>query len=206
MTYREEESGDETEAMGYSGTSDEDQSALPSPLQFSVATETDSSTAETPSFPETTTALPSPQPVPHVKKVLRASPFNCLEEQASLSKEITLVVGTKMICSLELLIQLFAEKCHHPGCQLATTVDHTLCGTSVFIKWKCSACHAGKFWSCNKVNGVLANNLQACSAVLLSGNNFAQVERFAKFLGLSFVSRSTFCQAQRVYCIPAINE
>ena len=39
-----------------------------------------------------------------------------------------------------------------------------------------------------------------------SGNNFAHVERFAKFLGLSFVSRSTFCQAQRVYCIPAINE
>lgn len=56
------------------------------------------------------------------------------------------------------------------------------------------------------MNGVLANNLQACSAVLLSGKNFAQVERFAKFLGLSFVSRSTFCRAQRVYCIPAINE
>ena len=141
-----------------------------------------------------------------MKNALRASKFNRLEEQACLSKEITLVVGTKVVCSLDLLIQLFAEKCRQPGCQLATTVSHTLCGTSVLIKWKCPAGHVGKFWSSHKVNGVLANNLQACGAVLLSGNNFAHVERFAKFLGLSFVSRSTFCRAQRVYCIPAINE
>ena len=100
-----------------------------------------------------------------MKNALRASKLNRLEEQACLTKEITLVVGTKVVCSLDLLIQLFAEKCCQPGCQLATTVSQTLCGTSVLNKW-----------------------------------------RFAKFLGLSFVSRSTFCQAQRVYCIPAINE
>ena len=181
--------------MGSSGTTEKDWSALPSPLQLSAATQTDSSIAETPS---------SPQPVPCVKNDLHASPFNRIEEQACLSKEITLAVGTKVICSLNLLMQLFVEKCHHPGCLLATTVDHTLCGTSVLIKWKCSAGHFGKFWSAHKVNGVMANNLQACGAVVLSGNNFAQVERFAKFLGLSFVSRSTFCRAQRVYCIPAI--
>ena len=192
--------------MGSSGATDKDRSASPSPLQLSVATQTDSSIAETPSSPETSTALPSLQPVPYVKNALRTSKFNRLEDQACLSKEITLVVGTKVVCSLDLLIQLFAEKCRQPGCQLATTVSHTLCGTSVLIKWKCSAGHVGKFWSSHKVNGVLANNLQACGAVLLSGNNFAQVERFAKFLGLSFVSRSTFCRAQRVYCIPAINE
>ena len=52
----------------------------------------------------------------------------------------------------------------------------------------------------------MVNNLQACAAVLLSGNNFAQVETFYKFLRLAFVSSSTFCRAQRVYLIPAINE
>ena len=192
MTNREEESGDEVSAMGSCGTTDEEQSTSPSPLQF-VGTQTDSSVAETPSFPETTTALPSPQPVPYVKNVLRASPFNRLEEQACLSKETILVVGTKFVCSLDLLIQLSAEKCCHPLCQLATTVDHTLCGTSALIKCKCSACHVGKFWNSHKVNEVLANNLQACGAVLLSGNKFAQVERFVKFLGLFFVSRLTFC-------------
>ena len=78
--------------MGSSGATDKDQSASPSPLQLSVATQTDSSIAETPSSPETSTALPSLQPVP--KNALRASKFNHLEEQACLSKEITLVVGT----------------------------------------------------------------------------------------------------------------
>ena len=56
------------------------------------------------------------------------------------------------------------------------------------------------------MNGVLANNLQAYAAILLSGNNFSQMGRLAKFLGLTFVLRSTFCRAQRLYCIPAINE
>lgn len=95
--------------------------------------------------------------------------------------------GTKVICSLDLLLQLFAKKCGHPGCQLTARVN-------------------GNFRTSHKVNGILANNLQACAAVLLSGNNFAQVERVSKFLGLAFLSSSTFCRAQSVYFVPAINE
>ena len=83
---------------------------------------------------------------------------------------------------------------------------HTLNGNSAPIKWKCPAGHEGKFWTSHKVNGVLATNLQACAAVLLSGNTFVQVAMFSKFLGLVSVSSSTFCCAQRVYLIPAINE
>ena len=162
--------------------------------------------SDSPSSSESDSSLTPIQPVPCVKTALRASKFNRLEDQNQLKKEVNLVVGTKVICSLDLLLQLFVEKCRHPGCQLGTTVQHTLCGTSVLIKWKCSAGHAGKFWSSHKVNGILANNLQACAAILLSGNNFAQVKRFAKFLGLAFASSSTFCRAHRVYCIPAINE
>ena len=192
---REEESEDEVtnqvESTAATSTITPSTSVLPTDL---------------PSGSEQNTATPPLQPVPYVKKALRASRFNRLEEQAQLSKEITLVVGTKVICSLDLLLQLFAEKCRHPGCQLTTTVSHTLNGTGALIKWKCLAGHEGKFWTSHKVNGVLANNLQACAAVLLSGNNFAQVERFSKFLGLSFVSSSTFCRAQRVYLVPAINE
>ena len=87
---------------------------------------------------------------------------------------------------------------------MPTTVDHTVCGTCVFMKWKCAVGHNAKFWSSHNVNGILASNFEACAAVLPSGNNFAQVERFANFLGLTFVSRSTFCHAPRVYHIPAI--
>ncbi|KAL9978425.1 hypothetical protein ACROYT_G015938 [Oculina patagonica] len=174
--------------------SEAEQNTVNPPLQpVPCIEETASVLPETlPSGAEQNTASPPLQLMPYVKKALRASRFNRLEEQAQLSKEITLVVGTKVICSLDLLLQLFAENCWHPGCQLTTTVSHTLNGTGALIKWMLS--------------GVLANNLQACAAVLLSGSNFSQVERFSKFLGLSFVSSSTFCRAQRVYLVPAINE
>ena len=72
-----------------------------------------------------------------------------------------------MICSLDLLLQQFAQKFGQPGCQLPTTVNHTLCGTSVFIKWKCAVGHNAKFWSSHNVNGVLASDLEACATVLL---------------------------------------
>ena len=200
--FREEESGDEMIELG---SSVETQSKQGEPTA-SVSTQTDASDLSSSSEITNIEHVAPLQPVPYVKNALRASKFNRLEEQAQLKKEITLVVGTKVMCSLDLLLQLFAEKCRHPQCLLATTVSHTICGTSVLIKWKCQAGHEGKFWSSHKVNGVLANNLQACAAIVLSGNNFSQVERLAKFLGWSFVSRSTFCRAQRLYCIPAINE
>ncbi|XP_068738401.1 uncharacterized protein [Montipora capricornis] len=202
MYYREEESGDEMIELG---SLVETRSKQGEPTA-SVSTQTDASDLSSSAEITNIEHVAPLQPVPYVKNALRASKFNRLEEQAQLKKEITLVVGTKVMCSLDLLLQLFAEKCRHPQCLLATTVSHTICGTSVLIKWKRQAGHEGKFWSSHKVNGVLANNLQACAAILLSGNNFSQVERLAKFLGWSFVSRSTFCRAQRLYCIPAINE
>ena len=52
----------------------------------------------------------------------------------------------------------------------------------------------------------MSNNLQAAAAVLLSGNNFAKVEKFASFMGLSFISPSTFYRVQKLYSLPAIDE
>ena len=106
-----------------------------------------------------------------------------------------------MICCLDLLLQLFAQKYGQPGCQLPTTVDRTVCGTSVFIKWKCAVVHNGHFFDRHQVNWVLANDLEACATVILSRNKFAQFERLN--LGLTVVSRSAFSHAQRVYHIPA---
>ena len=134
-------------------------SAATTTVHPTIEETTSVSCAALPSVSEQNTATSPLQPVPCVKKALRASKFNRLDEQAQLSKEITLVVGAKVICSLDLLLQLFAEKCRHPGCQLTTTVNHTLNGTAALIKWKSPAAHVGKFWTSHKVNGVLANNL-----------------------------------------------
>ena len=103
-------------------------------------------------------------------------------------------------------MQVFADKCQHPGCQQQTRVDHTLCGTIVLVKWTCPLGHKGRFWSSRKVNGVLVNNLQTSAAILLSGCSFIKVAKMAKFLGLSFPSKSTFFRVQRLYVIPAVTE
>ena len=50
-----------------------------------------------------------------------------------------------------------------------------------------------------------ASSLQA-AAIMLSGNNLAKIEKMAKFLGLSFISKTTFYGLQRLYFVPAINK
>ena len=132
--------------------------------------------------------------------------FSRAEEKANHKVELGFIKATKVICTLDLLIQVFASHCHHPGCLQKTTVDYSLVGTSATIRWSCCGGHKGRFCTSEDVNGVLANNLQTAASVLLSGNNFAKVKRFAQFLGLSFISPSTFYRVQRVYCIPVIDE
>lgn len=50
-----------------------------------------------------------------------------------------------------------------------------------------------------------SNKLQVAASIP-SGNNFAKIEKWAKFLGLSFLSDSTFYRMQQLYLIPCINE
>ena len=104
------------------------------------------------------------------------------------------------------LMQVLADKCQHPGCQQQTRADHTLFGTSVLVKWTCPLGHKGRFWLSRNVNGVLVYNLQTSAAILLSACSFIKVAKMAKFLDLSFTSKSTFFRVQRLYVIPAVTE
>ena len=147
--------------------------------------------------------------IPFVKEPAgEPNKFSRWEESPSYKSELKLVQSMKVICSLDLLVQLFAQKCRAAQCQLPCTVDFTLCGTSVLIKWKCADGHSGKFCSSHKGDGdsLLANNLQASAAILFSGNNFEKVAKLAGFLGLSFISKTTYYRAQRIYLIPAVTE
>ena len=49
-------------------------------------------------------------------------------------------------------------------------------------------------------------HVQRAAAVLTSGNNFSIIEKFAKHLGLEFISASTFQRVQKLYCAPVIDE
>lgn len=142
---------------------------------------------------------PAQQQTPSYPKLSR------LEQQASLTEELALVRETKVICSLDLLLELF-KTCHHSGCGQPLTPKHHLVGPTVIINWTCPHGHTGKFSSSKDINEMYTNNLQVAASILLSGNNFTKIERMCSFLGLSFISNSTFFRMQRLYLIPCINE
>ena len=186
-------------------SNDDDIGKQPSkePVVVSVSTQTEDPVVQAQEERPVPTAVPA---IPCVVGPPRENKFSRWEDHKEYPDEIKLVQGTKVLCALDLLMQVFADKCQHPGCQQQTRVDHTLCGTSVLVKWTCPLGHKGRFWSSRKVNGVLLNNLQTSAAILLSGCSFIKVAKMAKFLGLSFPSKSTFFRVQRLYVIPAVTE
>lgn len=128
------------------------------------------------------------------------------EEKNMLKEELSLVGQTKVICSLDLLLDLF-KRCQHPGCTKDAVIKKKyLNGPTVVVKWSCSMGHKGTFSSSRDLNDIYSNNLQLAASIMVSGNNFAKVEKMANFLGLSFISDSTFYRMQRLYFIPAIDE
>ena len=66
--------------------------------------------------------------------------------------------------------------------------------------------HKGTFSSSRDLNDIYSNNLHLAASIMVSGNNFAKVEKMANFLRLSFISDSTFYRMQRLYFIPPIDE
>lgn len=142
----------------------------------------------------------------HVAEYGPHQKFSRRHEEDQYLEELGLIKGTKVICSLDLLLQQFAGSCKHPGCIYETALDYSLCGTSAMIRWKCPAGHVGRFCTSGEVSSVMSNNFQAAAAVLLSGNNVSKVQKFAKFMGLAFISPSTFFRVQKLYCIPVIEE
>ena len=163
----------------------------PHPSVPTVAVPSSSSQLQ-PSVPTTTVSISYPK-------------LSRLEEQHLYPEELELVRETKFICSLDLVLGLF-RKCQHPDCTNVATIKHHLVGPTLVVNWSCSSGHKGKFASSKDVEEMYANNLQVAASILLSGNNFAKIEKMANFLGLSFISDSTFYRMQRLYLIPCISE
>ena len=132
--------------------------------------------------------------------------FSRKEEEILYTEELGHIKGTKVICSLDLLLQQLAGACKFPGCIHMATLEYSLCGTCAVIRWKCPAGQGGRFCTSGDANGMLSNNLQTAAAVLTSGNNFSKIEKFAKHLRLEFISASTFQRVQKLYCAPVIDE
>lgn len=142
----------------------------------------------------------SPTYGPH-RKLSRGEEINKFQHEFEMVKE------NKFVCSLGLLLQIFEARCQTPGCVNAPTISYRFVCGSLIIDSSCSSNHKHRFCSSHELGeGVYVNSQQAAASILLSGNNFAKIERMADFYGLAFLSKSTFYRYQRLYLIPEINE
>jgi hypothetical protein len=129
------------------------------------------------------------------------------EEIYNVQHEFKMVKDIKIVCSLDLLLQLFQTRCQTAGCVGVPAISHHFVGTAIVVYSTCTSGHKNRFCSSHELNnGLYVNNLQAAASLLLSGNNFGKIERLANFYGLAFISKSTYFRFQRLYLIPEINE
>ena len=90
--------------------------------------------------------VPGLQHIPFPKEPAKEhKKFSRWEESPLYQPELKHVQATKVTCALDLLLQVFSRKCQEPKCQLPTSVNYTLCGTSALVKWKCADGHSGQF-------------------------------------------------------------
>jgi hypothetical protein len=136
---------------------------------------------------------------PH-QKFSRGNDVYALQEEFSMVKE------KKFVCSVDILLAALQARCQTPGCTALPTVKHHLVGITLIVNCTCPSEHTYRFCSSHLVNDIYSNNLQAAASVILSGSNFAKVERMAKFLNLEFLSKSTYYRFQHLYLIPEINK
>ena len=128
------------------------------------------------------------------------------EDLNKFQKEVKLVQETKFICSVDLFLKLFVGCCRTPGCYKVPQVKHHFVGTTLVVNTLCPTGHTFRFASSHELNEMYVNNVQCAAAILLSGNNFTKVSRMAEFLGLKFLSDSTFYRMQRLYLFPAVEK
>lgn len=125
--------------------------------------------------------------------------FSRGDEIYAMKEEYSMVQERKFVCSLTLLLGAFQARCQPPGCTALPNIRHHFVGVTIIVNCVCSSGHKYRFSSSHQVNDIYANDLQAAASLILSGSNYAKVERMAKFLNLEFLSKSTYYRYQRLY-------
>ena len=111
----------------------------------------------------------------------------------------------RVVVDVELLLPLFEEGCQHASCCGKSKVTKLEMDVGVLrVSWEC--CDGDKgYWTSSRVlcqkhgQDIYATSLLLGTAVMLTGNNYDKVKMFCQFLGLGFISRSTYNRIQRNY-------
>ena len=116
----------------------------------------------------------------------------------------------RFVCSVHKLLELIGTNCRTKGCDKKCHITYTYCGSCMVMKGMCGDGH-GFTWTssdtlANKAGcNVFTDNLDIASAVQLSGNNFAKILLFFRFLNIPVISETTFHSYQRNYICTRIN-
>jgi solute carrier family 8 (sodium/calcium exchanger) len=132
--------------------------------------------------------------------------FSRGDEVYALERELKMVTEKKFICSLDLMLEVFARCCQTPGCADVPHITYHFVGTTLIVNCSCQSGHTFRFCSSREVNLMYVNNIQISAAVLLSGSNYGKINRLAQVLNLAFPSKSTYFRIQRLYLLPAVDE
>lgn len=116
----------------------------------------------------------------------------------------------RVVVDVNALLHIFEEGCQHASCSGHSKVKTWKLDVGVLrISWECSNGHCG-CWASSKVlcekNGqdIYTTSLLLAAGVIITGNNIDKLILFSRFLGLNFISRSTFHRLQRNDIIPGI--
>ena len=120
------------------------------------------------------------------------------------------MANIRVICNLDKLLTLAYGKCRESDCfQEYSTTKYKLHGCCIVLCNKCSNGH--KFvWASSdssvnlSQNKLFRNNLLFSSALVLSGQSYYNTADFAKIIGLSIPSSTSFHSYQRHYICPGI--
>ena len=111
--------------IDFQDTADDECPSVSSTPQQSVAS--DSAVEKYPAMETTDTGV---EFGPYVR-------FSRLYEQTCYKEELETIQSTKVICSLDLLLEQFVVKCPSPGCLLTRKMDYSIIGTCAIVRWQC---------------------------------------------------------------------
>ena len=113
----------------------------------------------------------------------------------------------RAIVDVQKIVELF-QKCQLPTCSAVANVKaNSVKGGVLKIEWVCGNSHHGSWVSsevlCEKKNQkVFVNTLLMAAGILLTGNNFDKITLLCNFLGIDFLSSSTYYRIQRHFVVP----
>ena len=111
--------------------------------------------------------------------------------------EANMIENWKVVVSFSQLQQLIPTMCITRGCNATLHATEKFRGCGVVIYMKCSKGHTFT-WSSSpqhydaRGQSIYSNNLLMAAACLTSGNSYAKIELFCRFMGLKLISEAMY--------------